>query len=204
MTTNEIILAVVTAVLVVFSLTVALVVPKRDPEFPGRRGLAVFFAVSAVFVGGVLAAVEAVGEEQEAEAVEISDTSAQETAPPAEPPAGESAPAEPPAGESAPAESTSGETSAPAAPPAAPAGDPVAGKDVFLNVAGCGSCHTLADAGTTGNVGPNLDDAKPPLDLVIDRVTNGKPPMPAFGADGILTETQIQDVAAYVVQATSG
>jgi mono/diheme cytochrome c family protein len=201
MTTNEIILAVVTAVLVVFSLTVALVVPKRDPEFPGRRGLAVFFAVSAVFVGGVLAAVEVVGEEQEAEAVEISDTSAQEEpAAPAEPPAGESAPAEPPAGESAPAESTSGETSA----PAAPAGDPVAGKDVFLNVAGCGSCHTLADAGTTGNVGPNLDDAKPPLDLVIDRVTNGKPPMPAFGADGILTETQIQDVAAYVVQATSG
>jgi mono/diheme cytochrome c family protein len=194
MTTNEIILAVVTAVLVVFSLTVALVVPKRDPEFPGRRGLAVFFAVSAVFVGGVLAAVEVVGEEQEAEAVEISDTSAQETGPQGEPPAGESAPAE----------STSGETSAPAAPPAAPAGDPVAGKDVFLNVAGCGSCHTLADAGTTGNVGPNLDDAKPPLDRVIDRVTNGKPPMPAFGADGILTETQIQDVAAYVVQATSG
>jgi mono/diheme cytochrome c family protein len=195
MTTNEIILAVVTAVLVVFSLTVALVVPKRDPEFPGRRGLAVFFAVSAVFVGGVLAAVEVVGEEQEAEAVEISDTSAQE-----EPPA----PAEPPAGESAPAESTSGETSAPAAPPAAPAGDPVAGKDVFLNVAGCGSCHTLADAGTTGAVGPNLDDVKPAHDLVVERVTNGKPPMPAFGADGILTETQIQDVAAYVVQATSG
>jgi mono/diheme cytochrome c family protein len=26
-------------------------------------------------------------------------------------------------------------------------------------IASCGSCHTLADAGTTGTVGPNLDDA---------------------------------------------
>jgi mono/diheme cytochrome c family protein len=35
-------------------------------------------------------------------------------------------------------------------------------------------------------------------------VTNGSPPMPAFGNDGILTNQQIQDVAAYVVQSTSG
>jgi mono/diheme cytochrome c family protein len=82
-------------------------------------------------------------------------------------------------------------------------GDPAAGKEVFAS-AGCGSCHTLADAGTSGTVGPNLDDTKPPYDLVVERVTNGKPPMPAFGADGTLTEEQIQDVAAYVVQATSG
>jgi mono/diheme cytochrome c family protein len=85
----------------------------------------------------------------------------------------------------------------------ATAGDPAAGKEVFAS-AGCGSCHTLADAGTSGTVGPNLDDTKPPYDLVVERVTNGKPPMPAFGADGTLTEKQIQDVAAYVVQATSG
>ena len=83
-------------------------------------------------------------------------------------------------------------------------GDPVAGKAVFTGTAGCGSCHTLADAGTTGSVGPNLDDAKPPYDRVIDRVTHGRGVMPAFGDQGILTPTQIQDVAAYVVQATSG
>ena len=34
-----------------------------------------------------------------------------------------------------------------------------AGKAVFTS--NCGSCHTLADAGTTGAVGPNLDDLKP-------------------------------------------
>jgi cytochrome c oxidase subunit 2 len=31
-----------------------------------------------------------------------------------------------------------------------------AGKAVFTGSAGCGSCHTLAAAGTTGTVGPNL------------------------------------------------
>jgi len=31
------------------------------------------------------------------------------------------------------------------------------GKSVFASN-GCGGCHTLADAGTTGGVGPNLDD----------------------------------------------
>jgi mono/diheme cytochrome c family protein len=32
-----------------------------------------------------------------------------------------------------------------------------AGKQVFTTVGGCGACHTLAAAGTTGTVGPNLD-----------------------------------------------
>jgi mono/diheme cytochrome c family protein len=80
-------------------------------------------------------------------------------------------------------------------------GDAAAGKKVFAS-AGCAGCHTLKDAGATGTVGPNLDQKKPPLDLVVDRVTNGKAPMPAFA--GQLTPQQIQDVAAYVVQATGG
>jgi sulfite dehydrogenase len=80
-------------------------------------------------------------------------------------------------------------------------GDPTAGKQVF-ETAGCKSCHTLKDAGATATVGPNLDDAKPALDLVIDRVTNGKGVMPSFS--GQLSQQQIADVAAYVVQATQG
>jgi mono/diheme cytochrome c family protein len=79
---------------------------------------------------------------------------------------------------------------------AAPAGDPVAGKAVFTGSAGCTGCHTLKDAGSTGTVGPNLDQAMPPASLVIDRVTNGKGVMPSF--KGTLTPTQIADVAAYV------
>jgi mono/diheme cytochrome c family protein len=82
-----------------------------------------------------------------------------------------------------------------------PGGDPVAGKQIFVKE-GCGSCHTLKDAGTNGTVGPNLDEAKPDLDLAIERVTNGRSPMPSF--KGKLTEKQINDVAAYVVDATTG
>ena len=34
---------------------------------------------------------------------------------------------------------------------------PAAGKQVFTGIGGCGSCHVMAAAGTTGTVGPNLD-----------------------------------------------
>ena len=80
-------------------------------------------------------------------------------------------------------------------PPAGGAGDVAAGKAVFES-AGCATCHTLADAGSSGTVGPNLDAAKPPAALVVERVTNGKGAMPSF--KGQLSEKQIADVAAYV------
>jgi cytochrome c6 len=79
-------------------------------------------------------------------------------------------------------------------------GDPTAGKAVFT--ANCGACHTLADAGTTGAVGPNLDEANPSTELVVTNVTNGKGAMPPFGES--LDAQQIADVAAYVTQATGG
>jgi mono/diheme cytochrome c family protein len=90
---------------------------------------------------------------------------------------------------------TGNEEPAPPPPPQAGGGDAAAGKQVFES-AGCAACHTLADAGASGTVGPNLDEAKPPAALVVDRVTNGKGAMPPF--KGQLTEKQIQDVAAYV------
>jgi cytochrome c553 len=82
----------------------------------------------------------------------------------------------------------------------APSGDAAAGEAVFKS-AGCVSCHTLEAAGATGTVGPNLDEAKPDEALVIERVTNGAGAMPSFKDQ--LSEQQIQDVAAYVVQSTS-
>ena len=69
------------------------------------------------------------------------------------------------------------------------------GKEVFLS-AGCTGCHTLKDAGSTGTVGPNLDQAKPSQQLVIQRVTNGAGAMPPF--KGQLTDAQIKAVAQYV------
>jgi cytochrome c6 len=74
---------------------------------------------------------------------------------------------------------------------------PTDGKSIFT--ANCGSCHTLADAGTSGTVGPNLDESRPPQELVVDRVTNGKGAMPSFSDS--LDEQQIQAVADYVAGA---
>jgi mono/diheme cytochrome c family protein len=69
------------------------------------------------------------------------------------------------------------------------------GKSIFTS-AGCGGCHTLAAAGSSGTIGPNLDDAKPSVDLAIERVTNGKGAMPSF--KDRLTEQQIQAVTKFV------
>jgi len=77
-----------------------------------------------------------------------------------------------------------------------PQGDPVAGKAIFTGPSGCTGCHTLSDAGSTGTVGPNLDDAMPSFDLAYDRVTNGQGGMPSFATS--LTDQQRADVAAYV------
>jgi mono/diheme cytochrome c family protein len=72
------------------------------------------------------------------------------------------------------------------------------GKSIFSS-AGCGSCHTLADAGTSGTIGPNLDESQPSVELAIDRVTNGRGAMPSFRDQ--LNEEQIRAVAEYVNQA---
>jgi len=90
------------------------------------------------------------------------------------------------------------------AEPGAEAGGETAGatdgKAIFAE-AGCGGCHTLEAAGTSGTVGPNLDDAKPSKELVIDRVTNGKGVMPSFKDS--YSAAQIAAVADFVVASTT-
>ena len=72
---------------------------------------------------------------------------------------------------------------------------PSNGAKVFA-AAGCGGCHTFEAAGSTGNVGPNLDDAQPDSGIVVERVTNGQGAMPSFSDS--LSKQEIADVAAYV------
>jgi cbb3-type cytochrome c oxidase subunit III len=79
-------------------------------------------------------------------------------------------------------------------PSAAGPKNATSGKDIFL--ANCGSCHTLADAGTSGKIGPNLDQLKPSLSIVQRQVINGGGAMPAF--KGQLTAAQITAVSKYV------
>ena len=69
------------------------------------------------------------------------------------------------------------------------------GAAVFKS-AGCGTCHTLAAAGASGNIGPNLDKLRPPAAAVEAQVLNGGGGMPSFR--GRLTPAQIRDVAAFV------
>ena len=80
---------------------------------------------------------------------------------------------------------------------AATEGDAANGKKVFAS-AGCGGCHTFSAAGSTGTVGPNLDDANVDVDAAVQQVKNGGGGMPAFGDR--LSDQEIADVAAFVTQ----
>jgi mono/diheme cytochrome c family protein len=71
------------------------------------------------------------------------------------------------------------------------------GEAIFKSsLVGCAGCHTLSAAGSTGTIGPNLDQLKPSMSAVVTQVTNGGAVMPAFG--GRLSAAQIQAVAQYV------
>jgi cytochrome c6 len=75
------------------------------------------------------------------------------------------------------------------------------GLEVYKNKAQCGTCHSLKAAGTTGEIGPNLDDLKPQIPQIIYAVTNGIGVMPPW-AD-ILTTKEIEAVAYYIFNSTS-
>jgi mono/diheme cytochrome c family protein len=176
-TGNKIALAVMGGIFVSFALASAFVLPRRNPNFPGRA-LGWFVLASVVLFLAMMTTVLVFGKEKK------------ET---------ESAAAKPPA-----AESTTGSTAPTATEPAgggAAKGDPAAGKKVF-ETAGCNGCHTLKAANATGNIGPNLDEAKPGEALIRTRVQHGKGAMPAFGDSGQLNKKQIDDVVAFVFEST--
>ncbi len=173
-TTGKVVLILVAATFIVFALVVSMVVPRRFPDFPGRR-LPLFIGFSVLLFGAQLGAVVWVTGTQETEA--------------------EAAAGEQPVTTEEPGPTTEQPGTTTEQPGGGAKGDPAAGKQVFAS-AGCGGCHTLADAGSNGSVGPNLDDAKPAYELVVDRVTHGKGVMPSFA--GRLGTAEIQNVAAYV------
>ena len=185
-------LGLVALVFIAFALVSSFVLPRRNPDFPGG-GLGAYMAVAAlIFVAMVAAVVVFAKESEEAgDGAEVTETAPAETN-------GETAPTDTGSqpGETEPAETEPAETES-----GGSGGDAAAGEAVFVS-AGCGGCHALEAAGSSGAVGPNLDQAKPSLALAIDRVTKGKGVMPAFADQ--LDETQIQNVAAYVVESTSG
>ncbi len=85
-------------------------------------------------------------------------------------------------------------------PPAQTAREPISGEAIFKD--NCGSCHMLEAAGTSGSVGPNLDDVQPAEARVEEQVRNGGGAMPAF--EGELSDDEIRAVAEYVAGAAGG
>ena len=75
------------------------------------------------------------------------------------------------------------------------------GLEIYNNKAQCGVCHTLQAAGSAGNIGPNLDQLKPPMSQIIYAVTNGIGVMQAW--EGILTDKEIESVSYYVFKSTN-
>jgi mono/diheme cytochrome c family protein len=179
-------LAVVGGAFIAFALISSFVLPRRDPDFPGKH-MRAYVAVTVLFFVAMLSAVLIFGKEsKEAAAAPGATTAAATTTAPTT--------------TTAPASTTPTTTTAPTTTAAAPTtGDPVAGKAVFAS-AGCSGCHTLKAANATGTVGPNLDQLKPPFARIVLQVDNGGGPMPAF--KGSLSATQINDVAAFVYSST--
>ena len=79
------------------------------------------------------------------------------------------------------------------------------GQKLFTGAGTCAACHTLAAAGATGTVGPNLDDAfradkqqhfaeDSIVNVVLDQIRLANPPMP----QNLVTGQDAEDVAAYV------
>jgi mono/diheme cytochrome c family protein len=179
-------LAGTAVVFIVFALVCALLIPRYRPDFPGRRGLGLFIVLTVLLTIAMLGAVEVWAvEEEEPHAAEThqTETGEEPPPPPAEPP-----PPGPP-------------------PPEEPAGDPQAGEEVFAST-GCGSCHAFEAAGTTGTVGPNLDDSLEGKDAAYVRtaivepnaeVAEGYPEgvMPGNYGDQ-LSEEQLNDLVAFL------
>ena len=75
------------------------------------------------------------------------------------------------------------------------------GKTIFLGQGNCAACHTLADAKSSGQIGPNLNQIKPDIMRIMSAVTNGIGVMPPY--KGSLTLEEIQAVAHYVSLSTN-
>lgn len=74
-------------------------------------------------------------------------------------------------------------------------GQAAGAKQLFTD--NCGSCHTLAAAGTSATVGPNLDEAQMTRQEAIEQIRNGGGGMPPFKDE--LSDEQIRSLAEYVL-----
>lgn len=72
------------------------------------------------------------------------------------------------------------------------------GKALFTS--SCGGCHVLQAAGTSGSVGPSLDERKPSREDVLTAIKNGPGVMP----ENLYEGAQAEAVADYVASSAGG
>jgi len=190
---NDVIIGIAALVLVGFALVVSLVLPRRNPDFPGRHAGALVL-VAALLIIAMLTAVEVFGESHHVEAVAGSVATQTEPAPT------ESAPT---------ATATTGTSET-------PAGDAAAGKQIFTASAQppCASCHTLAEANATGTVGPDLDQVLQGKDaaFIHESIVNPEAEIAQGFTGGIMPATysdqlddqQLADLVAFLEQSVNG
>ena len=65
----------------------------------------------------------------------------------------------------------------------------------------CSQCHTLAASKAVAQVGPNLDQLRPPKALVLDAIKNGRANGNGQMAAGLYSGQDADDVASYVAKA---
>ena len=65
----------------------------------------------------------------------------------------------------------------------------------------CRNCHTLKAANAVAQVGPNLDDLRPPKNLVLDAIHNGRARGNGQMAADLVEGQDAEDVAAFVAKA---
>jgi len=175
-------IALAAAAFIVFALGSSFLLPRRDPSFPGR-GLPLFVVVSILFFVGMMTAMFALAREEESEAH------------------GTEAPAAADTNEGTDTATTGGTGTGETGTGAEVRGDPEAGRAVF-DEAGCGGCHVLEEAGSSGTVGPSLDNTQVSFNEAVEQVRNGGGGMPPFGDR--LSDEEIQNVAAFVVESARG
>ena len=65
----------------------------------------------------------------------------------------------------------------------------------------CANCHTLQAANAAAQVGPNLDQLRPPKALVLDAIKNGRARGNGQMAADLYEGRQADEVAAFVAKA---
>lgn len=189
---------IIGGVLVLLALGIS-AIGLRKANFPSKRMMGALAGVMAlVMVATAAAAVVAARDEQQTRLKEQNEEAALE--------------AEEMGGSFEAGETSEGTAKAADPEPAAPPDEIAEGQQVFTST-GCGACHILGAAGSTGQIGPNLDEtliAQDPAfirEAIVDPdavITDGFSPGSMPGTySSQLSDEELDALVAFISESTS-